>query len=218
MTLDDYRNKYGDTRVMGVDRAIVVPYLKDGFTHRRDTVLVKDSEALSFSDWIQQNLKSMLRCEAECNPIFKQIIPYVLLEHKPTGRYYMTTRIGGDERLLDQASLGLGGHIDEGESIQECLWRELNEEIGLSSVDCSEPSLLGYLFSEKNEVDSVHLGMVYRISTERENISCLEKDKLLGGWFSPQELKEVRASSHLESWSRTLFDSLLKEKADGQDQ
>ena len=185
MTLDDYRNKYGNTRVMGVDRAIVIPYLKDVFTHRRDTVLVKDSEALSFSDWIQQNLKSMLRCEAECNPIFKQIIPYVLLEHKPTGRYYVTTRIGGDERLLDQASLGLGGHIDEGEAIEECLWRELNEEIGLSTNDCSEPSLLGYLFSEKNEVDNVHLGMVYHISTERESISCLEKDKLLGGWFSP---------------------------------
>ena len=218
MTLDDYRNKYGDARVMGVDRAVVVPYLKDGFTHRRDTMLVKDSEARSLSDWIQQNLKSMLRCEAECNPVFKQIIPYVLLEHKPTGRYYMTTRIGGDERLLDQASLGLGGHVDEGESIQECLWRELNEEIGLSGDDCSEPSLLGYLFNEKNEVDSVHLGMVYRISTECENVSCLEKDKLIGGWFTVNELKEVRDSGHLESWSSTLFDSLLKEKCHEQDQ
>lgn len=218
MTSEDYRMKYGDARVIGVDRAVVVPYLKDGFTHRRDTVLVKDSKALSFSDWIQQNLKSMLRCEAECNPAFKQIIPYVLLEHIPTSRYYMTTRIGGDERLLGLASLGLGGHIDEGESIEECLWRELNEEIGLSSDDCSEPYLLGYLFSEKNEVDSVHLGMVYHISTERKDVSCLEKDKLIGGWFSPQELKEVRGSGHLESWSRKLFDSLLKEKADEQNQ
>lgn len=218
MTSVDYRMKYGDARVMGVDRAIVIPYLKDGFTYRRDTVLVKDSEALSFSDWIQQNLKSMLRCEAECNPIFKQIIPYVLLEHKPTGRYYMTTRIVGDERLLGQASLGLGGHINEGESIKECLWRELKEEIGLSSDDCSEPSLLGYLFSEKNEVDSVHLGIAYRISTERENVSCLENNKLIGGWFTPRELKEAYDSGHLESWSCTVFESLLKEKADEQDQ
>ena len=218
MTPEDYRMKYGDTRVMGVDRSIVIPYLKDGFTHRRNTVLVEGHEAISLSEWIRKNLKSMLRCEAECNPVFKQIIPYVLLEHKPSGRYYMTNRIGGDERLLDQASLGLGGHIDEGESIEECLWRELNEEIGLSSDDCSEPSLLGFLFSEKNEVDSVHLGMVYHIYTEREDVSCLERDKLIGGWFTPHELKEVHDSGHLESWSRTLFDALLKEKADEQKQ
>lgn len=218
MTSENYRMKYGDTRVMGVDRSIVIPYLKDGFTHRRDTVLFKDREALSFSYLIQKNLKPMLRCEAECNPLFKQIVPYILLEHKSTGRYYMTTRIGGDERLLGQASLGLGGHIDEGESIEECLWRELNEEIGLSSDDYSEPSLLGYLFSEKNEVDSVHLGMVYRISTEREDVSCLENNKLIGGWFTPHELKEAYDSGHLESWSCTVFESLLKEKADEQDQ
>lgn len=213
MTPDDYRKKYGDARVMGVDRSVIANYLKDGFTHRRNTVLVEGNEAISLSEWIQKNLKSMLRCEAECNPDFKQIIPYVLLEHKPTDRYYLTTRIGGDERLLGLASLGLGGHMDEGESAQDCLWRELNEEIGLSSDECAAPSLLGYLYSEKTEVDSVHVGMVYHICTDRENITCLEKDKLIGDWFTPHELKEVYDSGHLESWSRTLFDSLLKEKA-----
>lgn len=216
MTSEDYRKKYGDARVMGVDRVIISRFLKDGFTPRRKTVLLDGNEVIMLSDWILKNLQPILRCEAECNPAFKQIIPYVLLEHAPTGRYYMTTRIGGDERLLEQSSLGLGGHIDEGESILECLWRELNEEVGLSKDDCADPSLLGYLHSEKNEVDSVHLGMVYHICTNLEDISCLENDKLIGGWFTPHELKEVRDSGHLESWSRMLFDFLLKEKADEQ--
>ena len=54
----------------------------------------------------------MPRWKAESAPEFKQVIPYVILEHEPTGRIYMTTRIGGDERLLGQNSIGLGGHMD----------------------------------------------------------------------------------------------------------
>lgn len=80
---------------------------------------------------IFDNLMSKLRCEAECDPSFKQLIPYVLVEHKPTHRFFMTTRIGGEERLKGQASIGLGGHLDCGEDVVDALFRELEEEVGL---------------------------------------------------------------------------------------
>ena len=54
MTPEDYRMKYGDARVMGVDRSIVIPYLKDGFTHRRNTVLVEGHEAISLSACVER--------------------------------------------------------------------------------------------------------------------------------------------------------------------
>lgn len=79
---------------------------------------------------IHQSLRPKLRCEAECDPAFKQVIPYVVIEHKPSGMIFMTTRLGGDERLIGQASIGLGGHMENGESIFDCLYRELNEEVG----------------------------------------------------------------------------------------
>ena len=102
----------------------------------------------------------MQRWEAETDLTFKQVIPYVIVEHHPTGRIYMTTRIGGDERLLGQNSIGLGGHMDEGESVLDTLYRELEEEVGLQRDEITDVSLRGFLSSTLTEVDRVHLGLI----------------------------------------------------------
>lgn len=135
----------------------------------------------------------------------------MLLEHRPTGRIYMTTRLGGDERLCGQASIGLGGHVEEGECVMDALYRELEEEIGLSRVELAGVEFCGFIRSELNEVDSVHIGLVYRAYTDREDVSCRERDKLAGGWFTAAELQEARRSGHMESWSALCFDELLEE-------
>lgn len=155
----------------------------------------------------------MPRWEAESDSEFKQVIPYVIVEHRPTGRIYMTTRIGGDERLLGQNSIGLGGHMDEGESMLDTLFRELEEEVGLHREDIADITLCGFLSSTLTEVDRVHLGLIYHAFTDREDISCLEKDKLMGDWFTVEQLQEARKAGHMESWSAICFDSLLRGEA-----
>lgn len=80
--------------------------------------------------------------------------------------------------------MGLGGHIDGGEAIHDALRRELAEEVGLQKGDITNVSFCGYIYSEHSEVDSVHIGMVYRLLTDREDISCLENDKLTGQWYA----------------------------------
>lgn len=60
-----------------------------------------------------------------------------------------------------------------------------------------------------NEVDSVHLGMVYYAYTNREDISCLEANKLTGDWFTVKQMAEARNNGHMESWSALCFDKLL---------
>ncbi len=154
----------------------------------------------------------MLRYEAEIDPSFKQVIPYAVIEHKPTGMIFMTTRLGGDERLIGQASIGLGGHMEDGESIFDCLYRELNEEVGLRQEDIADATFCGFLYSEASEVDSVHVGMVYHVCTERSDLVCLETDKLTGAWYTPAELRYIRAGNHMESWSAIVTDELFGEE------
>ena len=155
----------------------------------------------------------MQRWKAESDPEFKQVIPYVILEHEPTGRIYMTTRIGRDERLKGQHSIGLGGHMDEDERILDTLFRELEEEVGLHRDDIADITLCGFLSSTLTEVDIVHLGLIYRITTNREDISCLEEEKLTGDWFTVPQLQEARQAGYMETWSAICFDSLLRGEA-----
>ena len=126
----------------------------------------------------------------------------------------MTTRIGGEERLKGQASIGLGGHLDYGEDVVDALLRELQEEVGLAKDQMSEIILCGYINSDLNEVDSVHLCVVYHAYTDREDISCLEVDKLIGGWFTVPEMREARRNGYMESWSAMCFDELLGKEAE----
>lgn len=118
-------------------------------------------------------------------------------------------RIGGDERLLGQISLGLGGHIDEGETIIEAMYRELEEEVGLLKSNILNIAFCGYIYSEASEVDSVHVGMVYRLFTDIETVECLEEDKLFGRFITIDELRELARMGKMESWSELVYKNIL---------
>ena len=176
MTQEELKRKYGDTLVMGVDAKTILPLLTDGFNPPDDAI----------ADAIECDLKPMLRCEAEQNPAFKQIIPYIIMMGMD-GRIFITLRLGGDERLKGQHSIGLGGHMDGGEDVLTALYRELKEEVGLTKADVTDIQLSGYIYSSRTEMDSVHVGAVYLLKTENSEISCLERDTLFGYWCNTAE-------------------------------
>jgi len=162
-------------------------------------------------DAILCSLKPNLRCEAELDPGFKQVIPYVILMNG-SGEVFGTLRVGGDSRLQGRISIGLGGHMDGGEDMDTTLYRELNEEVGLTPDDIQSAVYYGSIYSEDSEVDSVHLGLIYGLVTNAESVECLEKDTLEGRWYTIDELRRLREESRMESWSEIVFDNILSKE------
>ena len=57
---------------------------------------------------------SGLASALEVDPAWKQIVPYLVLHDGPRIFLMQRTRAGGDARLHDRWSIGIGGHVASG--------------------------------------------------------------------------------------------------------
>ncbi len=141
----------------------------------------------------------------ERDPGFKQVIPYLVL--RDGSRYYLMrrTRAGGDERLHERYSIGVGGHLNPGDGgLDRGLRREWEEELIADFVP--EFRLLGLLNDDTTDVGTVHLGAVYLADAAGRPVAIRETDKLSGAFAEPADVAAV--ADRLETWSRLVFDFL----------
>ena len=143
------------------------------------------------------------RAEAEDDPAWKQVIPYLLL--RDGGRIFLMkrTRAGGDARLHERWSIGVGGHVGPADAtIEAGLLRELEEELAADWQP--QPRLLGLLNDDSTPVGRVHLGVVFEADAAGRAVSVRETHKLSGAFAEPEEVR--RGYGNLETWSQLLFD------------
>jgi predicted NUDIX family phosphoesterase len=141
----------------------------------------------------------------ELDPDHKQIIPYLVL--RDGERYFLMrrTRAGGDARLFDRWSIGVGGHLNPGDAdILGGLRREWREELDADFEPEFEP--LALLNDDTTEVGAVHLGVVFVADAAGRSVGVRETDKLTGSFAAPAEVAAV--ADHLETWSRLVFEAL----------
>lgn len=145
------------------------------------------------------------RGKVEEDRSLKQVIPYLVL--RDGSRYFLMrrTRAGGDERLHDQWSIGVGGHLNPGDGdLAGGLRREWAEEVDATFVPDFE--LLGLLNDDTTPVGSVHLGAVYLADARGRPVAIRETDKLTGRFADALEVAAV--ADQLETWSRLVFELL----------
>lgn len=143
------------------------------------------------------------RMVMERDPRFKQVIPYLVLRDR--GRYFLMrrTRAGGDARLHDRFSIGVGGHLNPGDhDLAGGLAREWREELAADFVP--EFRLLGLLNDDETDVGRVHLGVVYLAEAAGRTVAVRETDKLEGRFAAPAALLAVY--DRMETWSQLVFD------------
>ena len=145
------------------------------------------------------------RPEMEADRSHKQVIPYLVLRDGPAYFLMRRTQAGGDARLHDRWSIGVGGHLNPGDGdLAGGLRREWAEEIAADFVP--EFRLVGLLNDDTTEVGSVHLGAVYVADAAGRAVMIRETDKLTGSFATPAKVAAVR--DDLETWSRLVFDFL----------
>jgi len=143
------------------------------------------------------------RGEAEHDPSWQQIIPYLLMRDGERLFLMQRTKAGGDARLHDRYSLGIGGHLNpEDGGVLEGLRREFHEEM-VADWD-PEPKLIGLLNDDESLVGQVHVGVVFEADASRRDLAIRETDKLSGRFVEPEAAGQVY--EHMETWSQFLYD------------
>ncbi|MBN2722813.1 MAG: NUDIX domain-containing protein [Deltaproteobacteria bacterium] len=152
---------------------------------------------------------------AEKDSSFKQIIPYILMKRGNEIFLFRRLKGGGEKRLHNLWSVGIGGHINPGEVTESpediftaAALREINEELVVSGqLSPVRPAFL--LNDDSNEVGSVHLGLVMICEVpERTDLSVRETDTLEGEFIEITQLSDKVADGEFESWSSIALKEL----------
>jgi predicted NUDIX family phosphoesterase len=153
------------------------------------------------------------RPQAENNPAYKQIIPYALIAFEDKVIHYVRGKKAGEPRLIAKGSIGIGGHMNEGdeslfawdkEAYRAGVEREVNEEIKIDTP--FEDRIVAILNDDTTDVGRVHLGIVHVFKLAEPKVE--KREAMIRGltFLTKEELINRRES--LESWSQICVDSL----------
>src|SRR5213595_1531413 len=151
------------------------------------------------------------RPQAESNPDYKQIIPYALIVFRNTVLHYVRGKKAGEQRLIAKGSIGVGGHMNEGDeslfamdeqAYRAGVEREVNEEIKIDTP--FEDQIVALLNDDSTEVGRVHLGIVHVFRLAEPKVE--KREAMITGvtFLTKTELMARRES--LESWSQICLD------------
>jgi predicted NUDIX family phosphoesterase len=147
------------------------------------------------------------RAEMEVDRAWKQVIPYLVL--RDGSRYFLMqrTQAGGDARLHDRWTIGVGGHLNPGDGdLAGGLRREWHEEVRADFEP--EFTLIGLLNDDTTDVGRVHVGAVYVAEAAGRTVTIRETDKLTGRFAEPAIVATV--VDRMESWSALAFEHLQR--------
>lgn len=197
------------------ERIIVVPrnVLFDEENNQFNGFLANDStKGQEIFDTLSQ-YEVKRRGDMEEDPNYKQLISYCLLENE-NNQLLVYERLsgGGEDRLHGQSSIGVGGHMNDivgADTINEVLrtnaQRELEEEVGLAPEESQNLQYIGFINDDTNEVGEVHLGVVFKIKVNSNDVEVQETDTLKIKWV---EQGSIDNYDDFETWSSLILEAL----------
>jgi predicted NUDIX family phosphoesterase len=154
------------------------------------------------------NLSYLPRSQAEGDPTYKQLIPYVVLRCGGQIFSYLRGQAGTEGRLRGLRSLGVGGHISaedgtlDSDPYRKGLLRELEEEVALPTP-LSE-RVIGLINDDRTPVGQVHFGIVHLLDLPQATVQPRESALAGGGFTTLPWLQEHQ--EEFETWSQFLLE------------
>jgi len=151
------------------------------------------------------------RDRVEEDPSLKQVIPYALVVREDSIFLCRRTDRGGERRLHNLLSVGVGGHVnpeDESDVVLDALRRELHEELVLPAR--YDTRIVGLVNNDTTPVGSVHIGVVAVVAPGPGSVKVREEDTMSGDFIARADLLALHARSResFEGWSALLIDRL----------
>jgi predicted NUDIX family phosphoesterase len=171
-------------------------------------------ERARFEDRVREHGFFVERDHAERNPELKQIIPYNVMVCGDEILLLRRSKQGGESRLHDKLSIGVGGHINpedlssetSRDPIRDGAIREIEEEIEVRGT--YDLRTVGFLNDDSNPVGAVHLGIV-QVASIAGSVEIRETEVLGGELVSPAELRDrLSRGENFETWSAILIDRI----------
>jgi len=156
-----------------------------------------------------QFLEYRPRSIVETDPSVKQLIPYAILRRGKEIFAYRRSKAGGENRLHDLWSIGVGGHIcrDDGDvgetAYQTGFLRELDEEVAITGP--FEQRIIGLLYDPRTPVGSVHVGVVHVVDLQG---AAKARDPSLADAEFRTINSLLKDRDRLETWSQFVIDPL----------
>ena len=181
--------------------------LKEKFGSSSDRLLVADETG--FIEFVNGHREYVPRSLAESDDTKKQIIAYLLI--RCGDKTFMTRRLKAqsEKRLHDRRSVGVGGHINDGDgektAVKDGMERELHEEVFIGcDYSCK---FLGIINDDSTEVGKVHAGLCYEISLSSPDCKVRETEKMEGVWADEKTLRNSYES--MENWSKIVLNTVF---------
>jgi predicted NUDIX family phosphoesterase len=157
----------------------------------------------------------MSRAQAEKNPSYKQLIPYVIMTCDGKILTYVRGKRAGETRLVGNRSIGIGGHINPVddmplfsanfyETYLAAVGREVAEEVTVEANH--KDRVVALLNDDSKEVGQVHLGIVHLWTLNAPNITRREQMITQMSFMSLPELQQLRDT--METWSQLCLDNI----------
>jgi predicted NUDIX family phosphoesterase len=162
--------------------------------------------------------KEVRRGDAEDDATLKQPIPYAIIRRGDEVYLYKRLNGGGEAKLFDRLSIGIGGHMNRVNDIRNWndnlmmnFFRELHEELEISYAEELEPKIIG-LINDDLDVTGVglhHIAILMVLDVpDHVEVHVRETDELEGAWVNIKHLHESPIFEGLESWSQYAVGAL----------